>query len=426
MFIKNDPSGEGRFFNGKIGIVSLYEGSVSVKFENGDVVDVLPYKWENIRYVLNQETNEIEESYLGSFEQFPIKLAWAVTVHKSQGLTFEKAILDLSGTFAPGQLYVALSRLTSLKGLVLSSPLPENPPAIDKSLSTFSASQADESFLKNNLAKDQKGFIADLGSGTFDFSKIIQALNYHQNSFNKDENRSLKQKHKEWTNQLVAETIPLQKVGDGFVREMNRILHTETYLTHLSERVTKAKDYFIDQLAPLAQRVKEQRKSISKEKKIKGYSKELEGLEDHFIKKIRDIERMFFLVGSLEEGKTPDQSTFQNSVARELSKAKVTEKKKDKTPTAQITYDLYKQGKSIKAISEERGLVEGTIEGHLAQYIENGTIPIEELVEEKKVIKILKVLESDAVGLNEIKTKLPANYSYGEIKMVIAHQKASG
>lgn len=419
MFIKNDPSGEGQYFNGKIGWIStINKEEIWVQFEDGSEVLVTPYKWENKRYILDKETNEIEEEFLGSFEQYPIKLAWAVTVHKSQGLTFEKAILDLSGTFAPGQLYVALSRLTSLKGLVLSSPLPEDPPKMDDSLLKFNASNADEQDLKTQLKQDQKHFIASLSKATFDFSELLQALTQHEKSFNKDENRSFKQQYNEWTKEIIQKTVPLLKIGENFCREIHQILQGNEYLERLTERLEKAKNYFLDILAPLTEKIQQHRQSLGKEKKVKGYLKELTELEGSFIQKIRDIERICFLSGALEGS---NSTTFRPIVSNRLLETK--KEKPDKTPTAKITYELYRQGKSIKEIATERGLAESTIESHLAHYVEKGEIKIDELVETKKVVKILKVLSSDAIGLGEIKSKLPKNYSYGEIKLVMASLK---
>jgi len=424
MFIKNDPTHEGQYFNGKIGLISsLSEEEIWVKFEDGSEVLVSLYKWENKRYALDAESSEIEETFLGSFEHFPIKLAWAVTIHKSQGLTFEKAVLDLSGTFAPGQLYVALSRLTSLKGLVLSSPMPETPPQIDRSLSEFNATSADEKQLEDRLKEDQKQFLFDLGKVVFDFTPLIRDLTRHQQSFNKDENRSIKQKYSDWTKEIVGETLPMEKVGQGFHKEIHRILHSEDYLDHLLERVEKAQTYFLAILSPIAEKFQAQQQAIGKEKKVKAYAKELADLEESFIKKIRDIERIGFLVATLE-GEVAS-TAFQPTNSLKLKQNKLAAKKaaKDKTPTAETTYQLYQKGKSIADIAEERGLVTGTIEGHLAQYVEKGSIPIQDLVEDKKVKKILKVLESEAVGLSEIKSQLPKNYTFGDIKLVIAHQK---
>jgi GTPase SAR1 family protein/predicted transcriptional regulator len=421
MFIKNDPTGEGQFFNGKIGVISsLSDEEIWVQFEDGNEVLVSAYEWENKKYRLDSVTNEIEETFLGSFEQYPIKLAWAVTVHKSQGLTFEKAILDLSGTFAPGQLYVALSRLTSLKGLVLSSPLPENPPAIDESLSKFNATNDEEKELEINLKTDQKSFISDLGWTAFDFSSLNKTLHLHQQSFTKDENRSIKQKYSKWTKEIVDEMLPLQKFGEGFSKEIYRILQADDYIDHLCERIEKAKAYFLKILIPLTERIQAHGKALSKEKKVKAYLKEIDDIEDSFIKKIRDIERISFLIGALKTGDT----TTQNYDAFKIKKSKPekVKKPKDKTPTAEITFNLFKEGKTIKEIAKERSFVESTIEGHLAEYVKKGEIPIEDLVDTKKVKKILEVLKTDAVGLSEIRSKLPKNYSFGEIKLVIAHQ----
>ena len=123
MFIKNDP--ERRFINGTLGEVkSIDKNSIAVRLaESGTVIDVEPMEWQNIRYQFDEESKEISSKQIGRFKQYPLKAAWAITVHKSQGLTFEKAIIDVHAAFSPGQAYVALSRCRTLDGLVLSSPV---------------------------------------------------------------------------------------------------------------------------------------------------------------------------------------------------------------------------------------------------------------------------------------------------------------
>jgi energy-coupling factor transporter ATP-binding protein EcfA2 len=417
MFIKNDPSGKGQFFNGKIGRVSSLEDGIKVKFEDGTEVAVEQYEWENVRYVLSKETKEVEQKVLGTFKQYPVKLAWAVTIHKSQGLTFEKAILDLENTFAAGQLYVALSRLTSLDGLILSSPLPMRSPSIDDQLKYFIESFEDTQKLEKQFENDRIGFIRMFAERAFLFDHLLRELVNHKKTFNKDENRSLKQKQLPWTDELINDTFPLKEIGETFIRQVNSLLSKGEW-HQLSERMTKASDYFTEHLTDKIDRVTQLHRTLKNQSQAKTYRAELVELKDLFSNQSRQIVKLNLLIQHINEGKPLTKEALQkHSSTKQVNEAA----SKDKTPTAEITYEMYKDGKSIKVIAEERGLVEGTIESHLAKYVESGDLDASQFVKPTKLKAILKCYDEGLTKSGEIKGALPDSYTWGEIKMGIAH-----
>ncbi|MGC9150702.1 MAG: AAA family ATPase [Microbacter sp.] len=191
MFLKNDVSGEKLFYNGKIGIIeSLHEKTISIRCEGeSDPIMVQPMEWQNIHYVYNNEKREIEEEILGTFVQYPLKLAWAITIHKSQGLTFDKVIIDGKNAFAHGQIYVALSRCRSLEGVILSSMFNEQAIIVDAAVSHFMKVQKSKAPNEHSLALAEKEYFAKGVSELFDFSffqikwqMIVEAVQFNRDS----------------------------------------------------------------------------------------------------------------------------------------------------------------------------------------------------------------------------------------------------
>lgn len=253
VFIKNDLSPEKRYYNGKIGqVVGFVEEDILVKCPDDiDNIVVGQVAWKNIKYNLNEETKEVEEEEIGSFEQYPLKLAWAITIHKSQGLTFDKAIIDAKSAFAHGQVYVALSRCRSFEGIVLKSKIEQSSIKTDRIVSNYSAKAAANQPTESDLLVAKQEYQQVLIRDLFDFRALSRAIGI-LNKFVQDNDRS-------FTTSPIASlaafsqkaTTEVIDIAGKFLRPLEQYFMQNTLPEEneaLMERLQKASQYFLDKL----------------------------------------------------------------------------------------------------------------------------------------------------------------------------------
>lgn len=218
MFIRNDSADRGkRYYNGKTGTVTrLEEDKIFVTCrEEPDEIEVVREEWENIRYTVDETTQNMQADTLGSFRQFPLRLAWAITIHKSQGLTFDKAIIDAGEAFAPGQVYVALSRCTRLEGLILKSKIRPGTLFMDKRIVEFSRNIASSGKLQQELELARRRYQLQLLLSTFDFR--IPASNCHELlEYLRENISSFSPDTMAWAEQLAAAIAAMQETAEKF------------------------------------------------------------------------------------------------------------------------------------------------------------------------------------------------------------------
>jgi energy-coupling factor transporter ATP-binding protein EcfA2 len=425
MFIKNDPSGDGLYYNGKIGTIETIDSdTISVKTESPQqLITVERYEWVNKKYSLDKANNELKEKEVGTFEQFPLKLAWAITVHKSQGLTFEKAILELSDSFAAGQMYVALSRLTSLEGLILSEPIPQRSFGKDEILNQFSASAPDKKALDQHLRSDEKQYLLEFSKEAYELEPLYRKASYLLKDVHNSGEKSPLKAFETWIREQHAAIQELEKVAKNFQYAIYGYMQEDKYLATMNERITKASGYFIPKLKEAEDSFRTKLSTIGYDKVPKPFLKSLEDFKEMLRAKVILINTNQLFISAKAKGETLDKATLDQHAIYKTAYKK-TEKKSDKTPTAEITYNLYKQGKSISHIASERALTEGTILGHLTKYIQSGELDATKFVDHTKLSQISIVIETIGGGtLTDIKSKLGDEFTYDDIKVALAHYK---
>jgi len=255
MFIKNETGREKRYFNGKIGIITkIEEEKISIRTDEHDRIDVGVETWQNIKYSLNAETKAIEENIIGEFKQIPLKLAYAITIHKSQGLTFDKVIIDAKAAFSSGQVYVALSRCRTLEGIILSTPITLQSLKPDYDIKRFNSRIAKEEPDQQKLQQAKKEYQESLIMELLDFNTLQKPL-FSLQKLIKENTPPLNQELRNMFVPLVFEAQEsIGKVMIGFQRQVRDLLTGEEFAEDNSafkERLNKAAVYFEEKINTL-------------------------------------------------------------------------------------------------------------------------------------------------------------------------------
>jgi ATP-dependent exoDNAse (exonuclease V) alpha subunit len=447
MFIKNDSSGNGSYYNGKLAtVIHLAPDEVEVQLDDSADHYVLKKElWENKRYQLHTETKELEEEVIGTFSQYPIKLAWAVTVHKSQGLTFDKAIVDVGQAFAPGQVYVALSRLRSLEGLILRTRIQTEVIFSDAKVVGFTQEKSSQQDLSELLQVHQQQYLFQLVERTFELDSLIGALI----QFQKDQDSSLEFEDEAMQADLPAlfRLLDVERENTRKFRQQLQYLIQNREEERLLERLEKGAAYYLELLLEGMKILLRHLVKIERLSRVKSYQESMEELELEFLSKYTAIARSSMLIQGIFKGEgigsldavdlrirqvrqqlvsqfreaMPAASTTKNkSGKKKSSKPKVDKEKKE--DTKEQTIRLFLEGKTPEEIASDRGLTPGTILNHLTHGVKTGKIRVEALVSQEAIWEIQGVAEKPG-SLKAYFEHFEGKYDYDTLRLVLNSER---
>ena len=413
MFIRNDASSEKRYFNGKLAeIIEIDNEDVYVQIEG----DEEPYKlkkeiWEQKKYSLDDEKN-IKEEVQGSFEQFPVRLAWAVTIHKSQGLTFERVVIDAGRSFASGQVYVALSRCRTLEGIVLKSKITPEIIFQDKRILGFQDETDASDQVEAILAAEKYDYAVGKVVRKLDCLWMEKAVEeWYQlasGSRNLDKNKA-----KNIYMTVKAELSNLQAIYSKFERilkqKVQKFLDGSENWQETEAKSAGAVNFFFLQIN---EKVRQPLSDFYAETKglkgLKTYNEEFRTLIDDLQEYLQDLKQLHLLEKPLFN---PDNNV----------EVKV---KIDKIPTHVLTFQMFEDGQSVHEISKKRGILPQTVYGHLAKFAQQGILDLHRLFSNEKIEHFTEIFsQQNHESLSEWKKNLPNDYEFHDIRILLNHHQ---
>lgn len=428
MFIRNDNNG--RYYNGRIGHVTHIDNEKILVLCPGDdkEIEVQQETWENTKYSLNEKTKQIEAEVQGTFKQYPLRLAWAITIHKSQGLTFEHAIIDAQSSFAAGQVYVALSRCKTLEGLILASPISSSAIINDSQVTNYISHQTEEAeksiaALPTLKAEYYRQLLLELFSFT-DLKACEDAL-YRVLTEYFYKYPKIITLHKMAIIDLDERIMSISSKWKGIICNMTTDqLHEDDFL----QRVKKGALYFHSQLTEIFSHLLDMTKGVQSNNKIahKRFDNNYADLLQTYVVKHELLESIIEKGFSINGYLAAKQEAILNSLNEKTgrnrkNKIEETAPKAPKISTGEVTFNLFKTGKSIEEIAKERSLTPATIQGHLIPYIQKGEIKLNEVIDEEKAKTILQKLQlaGKEASLKAIKLLCPADITYTDILLIM-------